>query len=135
MMQRAQACVLPCRVAEDGDRDGIPVVLMEAMASGLAVISGDLPTIRELVEHGRTGLMVEPGQVNDLAHALTRLGGDPALSASLAEAGRQRVVEEFSLPVNLARLCKAFDGAQQGTVPAGKGDSPLFQNKQAVEGS
>lgn len=125
LMQSAADFVLPCRVAEDGDRDGIPVVLMEAMASGLAVISGDLPTIRELVEHEHTGLLVEPGNSAALAQAMIRLARDPAMAHRLAQAGRQRVIEEFSLSVNIERLCIAFAGAQKvsdaftkkGTVP------------------
>lgn len=112
LMQQAEAFVLPCRVAEDGDRDGIPVVLMEAMASGLAVISGDLPTIRELVEHDRSGLMVEPGDVPGLAHAIDRLSGNSVLAGQLADAGRGRVIEEFSMAVNLDRLRTAFENAQ-----------------------
>lgn len=135
LMSRAKVFVLPCRVAEDGDRDGIPVVLMEAMASGLVVVSGDLPTIRELVAHERTGMMVQPGSVEQLSAAMCSLNADPSLAARLAEAGRRRVVEEFSLPVNLARLCKSFDAAAQGSAGIKKGDSPLFQGKQAVEGS
>ncbi len=108
MMQQAAGFVLPCRFAEDGDRDGIPVVLMEAMASGMAVISGDLPTIRELVEHEQTGLMVEPGDVDALAGAIDLLASDTTSAQRLAAAGRQRVVEEFSQSVNLARLMAAF---------------------------
>ena len=111
LMQSAAGFVLPCRVAEDGDRDGIPVVLMEAMASGLAVVSGDLPTIRELVEHEQTGLMFEPGSVEGLATEMCRLNADPQLTARLAQAGRQRVIEEFSLPVNLDRLTDSFERA------------------------
>lgn len=130
LMQQAQAFVLPCRVAEDGDRDGIPVVLMEAMASGLAVISGDLPTIRELVMHEQTGLMVEPGDVGALTEALERLAQDPSLSERLAVAGRSHVIEEFSSSVNLARLCKAFDRASREAL---KGSVP-FHHTQAVEG-
>lgn len=136
LMQRAEAFVLPCRVAEDGDRDGIPVVLMEAMASGMAVISGDLPTIRELVEHERTGLMVEPGDVDVLAAAIERLAGDDALAERLAVAGRAHVVEEFSLPVNLGRLRAAFDqGKSTDTLVAGgKKVSDTFFKEKAVEG-
>lgn len=100
--------VLPCRIAEDGDRDGIPVVLMEAMASGMSVISGDIVTIRELVAHEQTGLMVEPGDIDSLANSLHRLEEEQALFTRLALTGRKRVVEEFSMSVNLNRLIEAF---------------------------
>ena len=131
MMQRASAFVLPCRVAEDGDRDGIPVVLMEAMASGLAVISGDIVTIRELVVHDTTGLMVAPGEVAALSQAIDRLHTDAPLRDRLAQAGRERVVEEYSQPVNLDRLCAAFDRASQ--LDQQLVDSFVSQQK-AVEG-
>ncbi|MGB0767698.1 MAG: glycosyltransferase family 4 protein [Phycisphaeraceae bacterium] len=108
MMQQRKTFVLPCRVAEDGDRDGIPVVLMEAMASGMAVISGDLPTIRELVEDGVTGLMTQPSDMSALAEAIRRLHDDEGFSERLSIAGRRRVIDEFALSVNLDRLTSAF---------------------------
>ncbi|MEM8737023.1 MAG: glycosyltransferase [Planctomycetota bacterium] len=118
-MGRAAAVVLPCREASDGDRDGIPVVLMEAMARGLAVVSGDLVTIRELVTDNTTGLMVEPGSVDRLRDALVRLWRDPGERRRLGEAGRRRVVEEFSMSVNLDRLEAAFAAATRSTRAAG----------------
>lgn len=130
LMQRSACFVLPCRIAEDGDRDGIPVVLMEAMATGLAVVSGDLPTIRELVEHEKTGMMFEPGDVQGLSSVIRRLQTDQAMMDRLAHAGRQRVAEEFSLSVNLDRLTRAFASVSQ---PNGKA---LDQHTSpAVEGS
>lgn len=104
MLGEHDAFVLPCRVATSGDRDGIPVVLMEAMAAGLAVVSGDLPTIRELVEDGQTGLMVDPENPDALPNALAKLRDDRELRARLASAGRRRVEDEFSTHANLDRL-------------------------------
>ncbi len=131
MMQRASGFVLPCRVAEDGDRDGIPVVLMEAMASGLAVISGDIVTIRELVEHDATGLMVAPGSVDELTAAVDRLQADTGLAQRLALAGRQRVVDEFSQSANLERLCGAFDASYRTSK---KVSDTFYAKNKAVEG-
>jgi len=110
MMQQAGIFVLPCRVAGDGDRDGIPVVLMEAMACGLCVITGDLPAIRELVIDGETGIMVEPGSVDALTAALERALKDPEALSGLREAARRHVKEEFDLRVNVTRLEAAFTG-------------------------
>ena len=110
-MAEAGVFVLPCREAADGDRDGIPVVLMEAMARRVCVVSGDLETIRELVSGNETGLMVPPGAVDELAGALGRLAADPALRIRLAEAGRARVADEFALDVTLDRLESAFAAA------------------------
>ena len=111
LMGGAGVFVLPCREAADGDRDGIPVVLMEAMARNVAVVSGDLETIRELVADNVTGLMVRPGSVDGLAAALGRLAGDAGLRCRLADAGRARVAEEFALGVTLDRLEAAFAAA------------------------
>lgn len=101
--------VLPCRTATDRDRDGIPVVLMEAMAAGRPVIAGDLPTIRELVEDGVTGLLTPPDQVAALAQRIALLTADPALRATFGAAARTHVAREFSDTVNLDRLTAAFD--------------------------
>ena len=110
LMRECAVFVLPCQVSSDGDRDGIPVVLMEAMAKGRCVISGDLETIRELVKHDETGLMVAPGDVGALVDALRRVLGDPDLRRRLARAGQAHVREEFSTSTNLERLQRGFAG-------------------------
>lgn len=119
LLKRALVCVLPCRVSGDGDRDGIPVVLMEAMAAGTAVVSGDLPTIRELVRDGDTGRMVPPGDAPGLAAALRELLERPDYRRRLAAAGRERVLEEFALDLNLDRLLDAF--ARAKSLPGDRG--------------
>jgi len=107
---------LPCRTAANGDQDGIPVVLMEAMAASRAVIAGDLPAIRELIgagEHGsESGLLVPPDNEAALAAALARLVGDPGLRAQMGAAARVKIAEEFSDQVNWQRLAAALDMAQ-----------------------
>lgn len=108
MMEKADIFVLPCRVSEDGDRDGIPVVLMEAMATGVCAVSGDLPTIRELIDSGKNGFLVPPGDVSALAKCLEDLANDPKFRASLCAAGRERIQEEFSSEKNLARILASF---------------------------
>lgn len=100
--------VLPCRTAANGDRDGIPVVLMEAMASGRPVIAGDLPPIRELVRSGETGLLVPPDDVAALADGIAALTADPALRDRLGHAARGFVAAEFADDINLDRLTTAF---------------------------
>jgi colanic acid/amylovoran biosynthesis glycosyltransferase len=99
---------LPCRTDSHDDRDGIPVVLMEAMACGVPVVSGDLPAIRELIEHDRNGLLVEGADAQTLAGMLHRLAEDSALRRRLGAAGRCRVEEEFSLDLNVGRLEEAL---------------------------
>jgi glycosyltransferase involved in cell wall biosynthesis len=114
MTRETDVVALPCRTDAAGDRDGIPVVLMEAMACGLPVVSGDLPAVRELVEDGRTGLLVRPDDPSAVAEALARLAADPGLRASLGSAGRAHVREEFALDVNIDRLERALLGVVGG---------------------
>ena len=110
---RAGMFVLPCRTAGNGDKDGIPVVLMEAMAASRPVICGDLPTIRELIAHEQTGLLVPPNQVAPLVIAMRRIAMDGKLSNMLAANARESIEREFSDEINLDRLCEALDGARQ----------------------
>jgi colanic acid/amylovoran biosynthesis glycosyltransferase len=109
LMGSAGVFVLPCRADAQGDRDGIPVVLMEAMASGLPAVAGDLPAIRELVEDGVTGRLIEGGSSDQLARVLRELAEDGALRGRLASAGRRRVEQEFSLTENVRRLKSAIE--------------------------
>lgn len=102
---------LICRTDRNGDKDGIPVVLMEAMACGLPVIAGDLPAIRELVEHDVSGLLVEGADASAVAVQLRRLTEDASLRKSLGQAGRLRVEQEFSLAMNINRLTSAIQEA------------------------
>ena len=103
-MRQADVFVLPCQIDKAGDRDGIPVALMEAMASGVAVVSGSLPAIHELITPGESGLLVPPNSPNELAAAVRWLIEDARVRQSLAAKGRFRVVEEFSLKTNTDRL-------------------------------
>jgi len=118
LIRCADAFVLPCRITATGDRDGIPVVLMEAMACGVPVIAGDLPAIRELVIHERTGLLVSPGSVERTRDAIHRLMDDAGLRQRLGAEARRRVAEEFSSRVNVERLERAIL-ATFGLTPAG----------------
>jgi len=104
LLARGDIFVLPCRTAASGDMDGIPVALMEAMASGLPAISGRLPAIEELIEDGVSGLLVAPDDDAQLAEAISKLANDPELRSRLAMAGRETVEREFSSAVNLDRL-------------------------------
>jgi glycosyltransferase involved in cell wall biosynthesis len=94
-MAAARVVVLPCRVDVDGDRDGMPTVLVEALARGVPVVSTDVVGIGELVTDGETGLLVGPEDAGALAGALDRLLTDPVLAARLGNAGRRRVHQRF----------------------------------------
>jgi glycosyltransferase involved in cell wall biosynthesis len=107
-MRDGDVFCLPCVCASDGDMDGLPQMLMEAMACGLPVVSTRLVGIPDLVVDGETGLLVSPGDVAALASALERLARNPELSAALASAGRERVVERFDLRSCLEPLLERF---------------------------
>ncbi len=107
----ADVFVLSSRVAGDGDRDGLPNVLMEAQSQGLPCVATDVSGIPELIEDGVTGLLVAPRDRDALARALARLVGDPALRARLGEAGRERTLRDFSLERGIDRLVERFGGA------------------------
>ncbi len=93
--------------------EGVPVVLMEAMAKGLAVVSTSIGGVPELIEHGVNGVLVRPGSVELLTLALTRLARDRALLASFGEVARKRIVEEFSIETVGAQMSALFaDGKQ-----------------------
>jgi glycosyltransferase involved in cell wall biosynthesis len=92
---RAHVFALPCQVMEDGDRDGFPNVLAEAMAMGVPVVSTRISGIPEMIDDGVHGLLVEPRQPAALADALARLLTDESLHAALATAGRARICERF----------------------------------------
>jgi glycosyltransferase involved in cell wall biosynthesis len=106
LLAETDAFALCCRADSKGDKDGIPVALMEAMACGVPVVSGDLPAIRELVRDGAGGLLADGDSPLAVADRLEMLARDPALRQRLAEAGRRRVVEEFSLTANVDRIEK-----------------------------
>jgi glycosyltransferase involved in cell wall biosynthesis len=91
-----------------GKREGIPIVLMEAMAAGLPVVASRLSGIPELVTDGVDGLLVPPGDAVALADALARLAADPALRARLGAAGRATVLREFDVDRNAALLAARF---------------------------
>ena len=92
--RRASALCMPCRLLPD-DRDGIPNVLVEAMAAGTPVVATAVSGIPELVTDGVNGLLVDPEQPEQLADALLRLHADAGLAERLRSAARTTVAERF----------------------------------------
>ena len=95
--RQADLFVLASKVAESGDRDGLPNVLMEAQSQGLACLSTAVAAIPELIEDGTSGTLVPPEDPKALADALARLIAAPALRARLGRAGEMRVRRDFDM--------------------------------------
>ncbi|MDA0702438.1 MAG: glycosyltransferase family 4 protein [Proteobacteria bacterium] len=104
----ADLFVLASRIAADGDRDGLPNVLVEAQSQGLACIATRVSAIPELIRDGETGLLVPPGEPQTLAEGLARLIAQPELRARLGAAGRDRVTTAFSLEACLDPIAARF---------------------------
>lgn len=111
LLASTDVLVAPSVPTRAGKREGIPVVLMEAMASGVPVVASRLSGIPELVTDGHDGRLVPPGDASALADALGELAADPALRDRLGKAGRATVLREFDVDTNAARLVEAFRAA------------------------
>lgn len=107
-MHGGDVYVLPCVRASDGDVDGLPQMLVEAMACGLPAVSTRLVGIPDLVRDEETGLLVEPHDAAGLADAIARLMRDRRLAARLAAAGRRWVEERFDLETCLEPLIDRY---------------------------
>jgi hypothetical protein len=104
----ADVFALPSRIAADGDRDGLPNVLMEAQSQRLPCVATAVSGIPELIEDGRTGLLVQPRDVDALAGALAALIADPALRQRLGDAGCERTRTAFDVERGIDRLVERF---------------------------
>lgn len=109
-LRRADVLVAPSVPSADGRREGLPVVILEAMTLGATVVASRLSGIPEVVAHDETGLLVEPGDVAGLTAALTDLARDPELARRLAEAGRREVARRFDVNASARELTSRFAG-------------------------
>ncbi|MDP6692554.1 MAG: glycosyltransferase family 4 protein [Alphaproteobacteria bacterium] len=107
--RNADIFILASRVAADGDRDGLPNVLMEAQSQGLACIATAVSAIPELITDGSSGVLVEGGDRAALATAISALAADPARRRRLGKAGQDRVRNDFSHDYWIGRLASKFD--------------------------
>lgn len=101
LVASAEAFLLPSEIAADGDRDGIPTSLIEAMYLRTPAVSTVVSGIPELIRDGENGLLAEPGDVSQIAEKLERLLKDAALRARLGEAARDTVVSDFGVRENI----------------------------------
>lgn len=112
--QSATVFAAPCRVAGDGDRDGIPNVLLEAMAMELPVVTTPVSGIPEAVVDGVTGVFVAPDDDQALADGLQRVLADAELRARLGRAAREHVITRFDNDCNLATVHALLVEAMRG---------------------
>jgi glycosyltransferase involved in cell wall biosynthesis len=93
--RRASVFCLPCRILDNGDRDGIPNVILEAMAAGVPVVTTGISGIPEVISDGVTGLLVPPDNPRATAEAMARIHADPALAGRLALQAQTLVRDRF----------------------------------------
>ncbi|WP_425044580.1 glycosyltransferase family 4 protein [Primorskyibacter sp. S87] len=107
-MRKADLFVLPSRIASDGDRDGLPNVLMEAASQKLPILSTPVAAIPEFIETGSHGLLSkdEPAA---LADAIALMARNPVVAADMADAAYARLVREFTMPPGIKRLSQRLD--------------------------
>nr|WP_254150927.1 glycosyltransferase [Candidatus Chloroploca mongolica] len=113
LVQRGSVFAAPCVVGNDGNRDGLPTVLLEAMALGTPCVATDVTGIPELIEHGVTGLLVPQRDPGSLAASLAALLDDEALRVDLALAARQRIEQMFDSARNSEALRMLFAEASE----------------------
>lgn len=101
--------VLPCIRARNNDMDGLPNVLLEAMALEIPTISTDISGIPELIEHGENGVIVPPENPLALAEAILTIHSHPDLAEKIRKNGRKRVLQEFDVQRNVGKLAALFE--------------------------
>ena len=102
----ADLFILPSKIAGDGDRDGLPNVLMEAASQGLCCLASDVAGVSELLAHEETGWLVPADDSNALAAAIIHLAGDPERRLALGLAGLRRVTKSFDHAAGLAVISR-----------------------------
>lgn len=134
-MRSAAMVVAPCTVSADGDRDGLPTVLLEAMALGAPCISTRVAGIPELVRDGETGLCVAPGDPAALAVAMQRLLADSSLRQALSQRARRRIECDFDVKLSAAMLRRLIARACRSDADGRGGSGVTVDGRQADPGS
>jgi glycosyltransferase involved in cell wall biosynthesis len=111
--RQADIFALACRVAADGDRDGLPNVLVEASSQRLVCISTNVSGVPELLTDGENGLIVPPENPQALALALERAIREPAIRHLLGDAAERRVRDHFDYHSSIRQLTELFEGEWQ----------------------
>jgi glycosyltransferase involved in cell wall biosynthesis len=131
LMHRSAVMCLPCTVGPDNNQDALPTVLLEALATGLPIVSTIVSGIPEIVDSGVDGLLVPPDDARALALELSRLLQEPDLCARFAERGRRKAEEKFDLQKSVAILAGVFResaaGRRSGAIGAARRLSEMAQ--------
>jgi glycosyltransferase involved in cell wall biosynthesis len=122
--ERAQVFALACRELENGDRDGIPNVVLEAMAHGLPIVSTSSPGILEAVTHEQSALLAGPGDAAGLADQLERVLLEPGLRERIGAGALAVVRERFDRSANLPTVLEALRSAGLVPGPIDEGEEP-----------
>ncbi len=107
-MRRSDLFVLPSRIAEDGDRDGLPNVLMEAASQRLPILSTPISAIPEFIETGVHGILSQDDPAS-LASAISKIARNPAKTAQMAEAAYDRLIADFRMDPGIRRLSERLN--------------------------
>ena len=118
--KRSDLFILGCEIAENGDRDGIPNVLVESLAMGVPAVSTTVSALPELLIDGRTGVTVEPKNSAAFAQAIIRLLTDTALRERVIREGRAFVHDHFDNRKLIAELAAVFTSIQPSLLPVEK---------------
>jgi len=110
-LERSHIFVMPSIVAESGDRDILPNSLKEAMAMELPVVTSDISGIEELVEDRVSGILVKPADPDGIVIALEELLSDPELGRKMGREGRQKVIRDFNIEIEAAKMEDVFKEA------------------------
>jgi O-antigen/teichoic acid export membrane protein/glycosyltransferase involved in cell wall biosynthesis len=121
LLREIDVLVAPSVPTSDGRREGIPVVLMEGLGSGIPAIASNLSGIPELVRHNETGLLVPPRDVTAIADAVLRMAGDQMFRQSCGAEGVELVLREFHVATNTARLLDLITSGLRPGVAAEEG--------------
>ena len=119
LYQTAHILVAPTVVTTEGQTDGLPNVVLEAMACGVPVVATDVAGIPEAVEHGETGLLIPPEDPRAIADAVAGLLREPEARSRLARAARERILNDFDVRHNVGALLQLFSSRKgRHTEPA-----------------
>jgi len=113
LYRRAAVLVVPSIIATDGDRDGLPNVILEALAMQVPVVATSVAGIPELVRDGINGFLVNPEQSDMLADRIQRILTDSKLRQNMGKNGRMTIEEDFDILKNVDRLCELFHGTPE----------------------